>query len=702
MNSSNIQNCSMLSKKVLKSFEGKTGAVFEADGVFVTSPNTDFIAFPLCGIHSIRLRQNYHFGEDDPLYFPQPFSHQTPHLAVIPFPTSDPSNPHSFAWRILQKDTDFVPVDLDNPVQGLGRLSNTVRLQMRTSVDKIVSTASSLGLPGSLSPENIKRYKEDRYVRTYLFSLKFLVARAATLASFREVCMSFALCQRAYLELVARLDWYTTYMELLSDPPVSPRAVGKVVGALVGDDESCERLYRAGIPVWYTRSLNKKEGLRVDKWVDQPTLQDEISLRDTGVIISLRDAQPPHKTVYSGPVGPRNIERYAAMGGFLREFATTNIYMDQPDPSPGENTGSSNGAAMNNGGSTGPTRSSKANNKRSRPYPPHNPKTHSTPLVERNKFVDVVSSVMPVTLPTWGAASSQVGQHFDPNTPAIRGAHPGYALPDPNFVAGTANEVVRAQYVTTLLKLRPLLHYRLRSPTFSPLKPQQWRSIVGMEAHSTQTGTRVDARRIAMASMLKECLISGQMEVSSILQMSRSRAQRHSQGTFDIDRLDRAPVQWAGQDYDQAGMPPVQVAQQLLWELFEINFRYELVALDRHCHTTTASKGEREMEVLCTIRHFEGAMIPAGVESSKQGFASEDLYERRDALLGLFTVMQGWSGGRFALTRTLLEGGGGVKKWERQDIRQQELERFEQALVLHYVSTFATVFGRAPLLPHRL
>ncbi|KAK1233860.1 hypothetical protein PQX77_002962 [Marasmius sp. AFHP31] len=233
--------------------------------------------------------------------------------------------------------------------------------------------------------------------------------------------------------------------------------------------------------------------------------------------------------------------------------------------------------------------------------------------------------------------------------------------------------------------MRSLLPYRLRSPTFAPLKTKEWRAIAGLEAHITHSGTHTNTSRTDLENMLKECLVSGKMQAS-----------------FDIEKLDAAPVEWRGEQYNQNSTPPTRVVQEFLWELFEVNFRYELLALDRLCNTTTTSKGEREIEVLGMINHFNSSLVPSDHSSSMYGFASKDLVNRRHALRGLYTVMEGWQGEKFALPRSLVEGSSCVKVWEREVVTEMELRQYEKALLTHYISTFATTFGRAPLLPHGL
>lgn len=81
------------------------------------------------------------------------------------------------------------------------------------------------------------------------------------------------------------------------------------------------------------------------------------------------------------------------------------------------------------------------------------------------------------------------------------------------------------------------------------------------------------------------------------------------------------------------------------------------------------------------------------------GFASENDDDRRVALEGLFSVMEGWDGGRHAMSRHL--SGAGRRLRERQP-KPDELDMIEKDLALHYISVFSDLFARAPLLPHGL
>ncbi|KAG7088003.1 hypothetical protein E1B28_012042 [Marasmius oreades] len=616
----------------------------------MTSPNSLYIVPSLHGMRQIHMRRDFHFGEEDPLYFPQLYTPGIGHLSIIPYPTSDPTSPHLSAWKMPRQE-DFTPTNPDDPSRGLGSLTPQFRAPLRNAFDAL-----------------------------YIFDIKFLLAHLNTLSSFREAALTFSLCQRAYLELAAHIEWLSVYRPRVHNPPsVRPLEEANVVGALTGDSETAERLFYAGIPVWYLQPLDQKDSTRVDRWLNAESSAFMQRFEDNGFRLSLEDESPPHPVVFKGRIS--DISRYKEMGQYLRRFSTTNVFMEDTDftvspPPPSEP-------------SSRPACTGKQA-KQSRAQREPVKFSQSSSLQTRNKFLDVISPAIPPALPVWSEACVQAGASFNPNTPPPNGHDNGYAFPDPNIIAGTANDSTRAMFIMTWLKLRPVLFYRLRSPTFQPLKTKQWRSVLGLEVHSLKSDTLAAKLRAEQQKMLQECLDTGNM-----------------QGSINLDKLSNATVKWQGSALPPATLPPVHIVHQILWELFEANFRYELVALDHFCYRTDITKSEREQQVLGYIRHFNNTIIPHSLAAAHSSFGSKSLNTadgKRHALYGLYLVMEGWTGGPGELPRTIRNST--VK--QRLDIQQTpvveflELKDLEFAFVHHYVSVFRSVFARAPLLPHTL
>ncbi|KAL0570739.1 hypothetical protein V5O48_011220 [Marasmius crinis-equi] len=392
-------------------------------------------------------------------------------------------------------------------------------------------------------------------------------------------------------------------MHVSNPPERGTIEVAKVIGALTDHEEVATRFYRSGLPIWLVRPIAKKDAFRVDQWVELDCTGLTRSLGESGIRVNLEDDTPHREVVFEGEIG--SLDRYAAMAQYIRRLTTTNAFMTKPSvPAVSQaSTPSSVGAIR--------TVKAKASSSHLAVLPKGKKKSRNVGENNRNKFLDIESPLMPASLENWARASAVVGEGFDPNTPSPENIDTGYALPDPAVIAGTTKEATHAAYFAAWLRLRPVLLYRLLSPKFRPMRTRSWHSVLGIDIHGHKENTRAAVRQEEQQTMLQECLTTGGMQC-----------------TVDLSNLDATPVEWCGQQLNPAVSPPPHVAQWILCELFEINFRYELVALDRFCYRGPLSAAEQEPEVLGVISHFNSWLIPDSVDLGKTGFASSQRNER--------------------------------------------------------------------------
>jgi hypothetical protein len=71
------------------------------DGSIVLTPNMKFLYRPLPESVSVRMREDYRFGSDDPMLHPQPFIQDLEHLALIHLPANDTKHPLALMWLWL-------------------------------------------------------------------------------------------------------------------------------------------------------------------------------------------------------------------------------------------------------------------------------------------------------------------------------------------------------------------------------------------------------------------------------------------------------------------------------------------------------------------------------------------------------------------------------------------------------------------------
>ncbi|THU93536.1 hypothetical protein K435DRAFT_615750, partial [Dendrothele bispora CBS 962.96] len=144
----------------------------------------------------------------------------------------------------------------------------------------------------------------------------------------------------------------------------------------------------------------------------------------------------------------------------------------------------------------------------------------------------------------------------------------GYFLPDPDMIISSPNDETKKRLAYSWLKLRELFICRLSSrlagsvPTL--LHNQQWRHLLAVAAGikysaETESGQKHEEMRRLLAEYVDE---------------TRSGIQ------LKLENLSSAPVTWRGRDFAASEELSPTVVQEIVWEISEISFRLELMALD--------------------------------------------------------------------------------------------------------------------------
>ncbi|THU79080.1 hypothetical protein K435DRAFT_564760, partial [Dendrothele bispora CBS 962.96] len=92
------------------------------------------------------------------------------------------------------------------------------------------------------------------------------------------------------------------------------------MGAFAYSADDLQRLFHAGIPVWYIRDVTYLPTIRVDKLVHPVTenANQLLPMRHSDQNVTLADANPPHRMVWTS--GWTQGERYAAMAHYIRSL----------------------------------------------------------------------------------------------------------------------------------------------------------------------------------------------------------------------------------------------------------------------------------------------------------------------------------------------------------------------------------------------
>ncbi len=244
---------------VLRAFDGKVGRVLDSIDSFIVTPNSNHIPKPPLGANrEVYMRENFRYGHNDPLQWPQAYVEQFLHLACICWVA--PANPADILHLLYRGLTkwDFVECDPDSLVEGVGLLRRLTFLKIQSTCNIVIESMKSVdgSAPASHS------------LLGYLSVIELLLSRLHALpTSFLHICLTFAETQQVALELRAFVEYMTIFKPLMDSPetdaPAMPVDKG-LMGAYVHDTMVLQRFFKAGIPVWCIVDMKDLPGTHVD------------------------------------------------------------------------------------------------------------------------------------------------------------------------------------------------------------------------------------------------------------------------------------------------------------------------------------------------------------------------------------------------------------------------------------------------------
>ena len=240
-----------MSQMVLVAYEGRVGRRYIRDNVVVTTPNMDTLPPSLFGTREVRMLNDFHFGEDDPIYHPQPFDSRIPHLAFIRHP-SDFAEQYRMLWFLPSNCPEHFEVpNASNP--SLGRINHIFRdvlkgifLQTKKRYSE-ARTAQKTVAPVA----GEKGVEEDVFITDYMSRLKGLFNRLDLLMSFDDAVHSWCFAQRLLLEYDARLVWLLDTRKGFYAASMPRQRLLNVVGAQTDSLEIAENLFRVSFLLFF-------------------------------------------------------------------------------------------------------------------------------------------------------------------------------------------------------------------------------------------------------------------------------------------------------------------------------------------------------------------------------------------------------------------------------------------------------------------
>lgn len=186
-----------------------------------------------------------------------------------------------------------------------------------------------------------------------------------------------------------------------------------------------------------------------------------------------------------------------------------------------------------------------------------------------------------------------------------------------------------------------------------------------------------ESSRDRMANVLKDLLDDDQMlNLEKHLRVWRNRSLQPTEAIDDV------------------------TITEVIWELYELNFRYELQELDRLARRSHVHHDECALMACFPLAPNGSTIFTASLDMADQGFAAIEWTSRQTQVIGLYNLMTRWKDADLAL------GGLGLPSSNKNsasvNIPEAVFVSAEAALVAYYCKTFYKYFHRAPTIPHRL
>lgn len=230
---------------------------------------------------------------------------------------------------------------------------------------------------------------------------------------------------------------------------------------------------------------------------------------------------------------------------------------------------------------------------------------------------------MPQPLRLWQAALSYLAGHHSSVQPES-GENHGFWVPPSACLVSAENDNRKGLLFVGWLRLRKVVLFQLSCSTCHPLRwsLKKWRTMllmVGEGRPSDQGNTVASKQRKTLRADLESSLKEAEVQL-------------------DLENLIGGQARWM--DKEVKGLPPPRIAREILWELCEVNFRNDVLALDKHLDTSGMNLLDRQDLVgKCWI----GTSSDVDCSTSTQaGIGASVVAMRLDYLRAMYQVVATW------------------------------------------------------------
>jgi hypothetical protein len=600
------------------------------------------------------------------------------HYGAIPQPYS--LSKHRIMWWFPTRDSFSRHTHPAAPIHGLGKLSHDKFAQLKNSVDPLLERVKQYQVKTPLE-------KQPTILHPFVKLLEHGLARLESVnTNYRQMEFSVRDVQRIWLELTALLDYMEIYKPRMDGRAPSASEVGNTIGVFTHDLRVAQDLFTAGLPYWVIRPASTFTNQIIHKVV---------ALDPPGRVLSFSAHSFKYPVLFSGPAS--SLQKYHVIYQYAKNFLrapdpfNTSSEPESVDPSVDTSSGQARQRieappVASSSTQPFPASSERTSNtcqpRRGRQKNQHQLRKctlvcsyHFSPLAgrqqssgppSRDKFRPIENNpIVPIPIACWVSALAAVDTNPSRVDPRYRSPHDRkYLFPEPGIFAA-ANEVRRATYFATWSAIEPACIYRLCMAwsSVTPLSNQEWRDVLigdikSKTPNAKSAQARENARRL-LGSALEE---------------------------LDIE-INQAP------SLTTAPSLPDWEAQKILWKLTELNFRFELLALDKRAYPSNGNEDARQ-DIIAECFGV-GTLLATDDRQANSGLGSGDWRQRLPCLLILRRLMRDWEG--MKPTPILLPDHTSLPDYLEADVLQ-----LEDAVANFYTDSFFRFFGRAPIIPARL
>lgn len=229
-------------------FDARVSAIIRFDGEsYYVATNASYVpALPIRPNHSVFLREDMRFGEDDPTLWPQNYSSFFCHLGAIRRKPLDTFRKIAIMWWDPAPEDFIVPETGLTVTRGLGKLKHTRIAQLAAPIETFLEQYQT-ARPQLTKVQDLL----EPLVQQVRLGLEHIQILPST---FNQMVVGVTALQRMFLEAEALVRYMTEFKPRMVDLGTkSPPPAEHCVGVFTIDPAIAQQFSAAGLPYWLLR-----------------------------------------------------------------------------------------------------------------------------------------------------------------------------------------------------------------------------------------------------------------------------------------------------------------------------------------------------------------------------------------------------------------------------------------------------------------